>query len=103
MKKFKETENGIYEWIGTNEHNSDEGFWSQIEDKAISSHRMPFACPGCGGMFYNKDDQYYYRWGVCSDCYVDFLEGRDNLGLKSNEERAAYCKTKILERARAKP
>jgi hypothetical protein len=101
-ERIKETENGRYKFVNTNPYNSDEGFWSKIEDNPYISHRMPFDCPGCGCMFYNKDDSYYFKWGVCGDCYINFLEGRDDLNLKTNENRASYCKSKVLEKKSSK-
>lgn len=64
------------------------------------SHRMPLACPACGSLFYNWDKSFYYRHGVCADCTIEYIEGRnlDEDLLRNREELAKYIKQKISEK-----
>lgn len=76
-----------------------EGWWSRIEDEDITESRTPFYCPCCVSVLDNWSNSYYNRWGVCSDCYFDFLDGRQDLPkMTSNSERISYCKQKREEK-----
>lgn len=81
----------------------EEGWWSQIEDKEFTENRIPWSCPCCKLMIDNWSASYYNRWGVCSQCYYNFLEGRKNLPeFANNKERAAYCIEKMNEKNKNK-
>lgn len=92
----KQDDNGFLEW-----HQPDEnwpGYWSRVEDEELTKFRVPLACPACGTLLDNWKATYFHRWGVCSDCYYDHLEGKDDLPKMNNEDRAAYCKIKNEEK-----
>lgn len=93
----KENEKGWWTW--KQPEGCAEGWWSREEDPKIVESRTPFACPACNEMLDNWSASYYNRWGVCANCYIDFLEGRDNLPeFPLNKDRAAYCREKIAEK-----
>lgn len=80
-----------------------EGWWSRIEEEHLTESRIPFSCPSCSMMLDNWSVSFYNRWGVCSDCYHDFLEGRESLPrFKNNGDRATYCKQKLEEKTLSK-
>lgn len=94
-KKLQERDDGIYEWVDCG-HGS--GFWSKVIDEELQSYRIPTDCI-CGDWIDNWDKTYYLRYGVCSDCYINYLEGRTNLPeFKNNEDRRSYVKQKIEEK-----
>ena len=95
-KKLKETHEGIFEWIDAG-HGA--GFWAKQEDPQTVHDRVPFACRACGNMLYNFDHTYHLRYGVCANCHVDYLDGRENLPhFKNNDARTEYVKQKIAEK-----
>lgn len=63
--------------------------------------RMPVGCKACGVFMKNWDTQFFNRSGVCSDCHINYIEGRD-LNLNSHAERVAHCKALIEEKQRKK-
>lgn len=73
MKKIKETSDGIYEWIKT----ENGGFWSRLENLTDIQDRVPFSCPACSKLMMNIDDASFYRFGVCITCEIDWVEGRE--------------------------
>ncbi len=94
--KTKETDDGIFEWVDCG---YGAGFWSKVEDKQIQHDRIPVGCRACGDWIDNWDKTYHLRYGVCSDCYIEHLEGRTNLpDFKNNDARAEYVKQKIAEK-----
>lgn len=98
-KKYKETHEGIFEYVDCG-HGS--GFWMKVEDEQKVHDRIPIKCRACENWLYNWDRSYHLRWGVCADCYVDWLEGRENLPkFKNNDERAEFVKQKIAEKKAA--
>lgn len=102
MRKIKETEEGKkFEWIDCGQGS---GFWSSIDDQEMQDARQPLTCPGCNGLLYNRDSEPYNRWGVCADCVVDWIEGRENLpDFKNNNKLVgAYVKEKIAEKAKTR-
>lgn len=95
-KKTKEQHDGIYEWVDSG-HGS--GFWMKQEDEQMIHDRIPTSCRACNSWLYNWDRSYHLRYGVCADCYITYMEGRENLpAFKNNDERAEYVKQKIAEK-----
>lgn len=74
------------------------GYWSRIEEDWKTENKAPLACPSCGDLLDKWKVKYFYRWGVCNNCYYDFLEGRELKNLKSNKDRAQYCSKKMAEK-----
>ena len=95
--KIIERDDGRFRWVDTG-HGS--GFWEKIiEDEQMVHDRIPTTCRACDSWMYNWDRTYHLRYGVCSDCYINYLEGRENLPtFKNNDERAIYVKQKIAEK-----
>lgn len=49
--------------------------------KNVSELRVPAFCPVCsrpmvGG---RQATSMYYKWGTCLDCFIQFIEGREEL------------------------
>lgn len=63
-------------------------------------YRMPLSCPACGSLFYNWDKQFYYKYGVCADCSIDYIEDRDlpHDLIRDWDRLLAYVKQKISEK-----
>jgi hypothetical protein len=63
-KRFVETANG--------------GFWVTETQRAIE--KTPFFCPReeCKRITSSHDDQFMRKYGVCSKCYVELVEDREN-------------------------
>lgn len=98
MKKIKETEDGKkFEWIDCG-HGS--GFWSVIEDQDIAKERQPLACPACNSILYNWDSSYFNKWGVCCNCFIDYIETNSNFPNfgNDNRKRAEYIKEKHAQK-----
>jgi hypothetical protein len=72
--------------------------WIRKEDPDKQELRMPWACRSCDNLMMNIDQTPFYRWGVCRNCEVDYLEGRDLSHLKTNADRVAFCKAKKEEK-----
>lgn len=70
--------------------------WQKVRDE----YKIPYKCPCCEKYMEHIDDSYFYRWGVCSDCSINYLEDRQNLEhLKFNKkESQAYVSLKIQEK-----
>jgi hypothetical protein len=103
MKIFKtqERDDGIYDFFLYNEEQGPNhgGFWVRREDDWKQELRVPLACRACTHLLMNWDTQFHHKWGVCHNCYYDFLEGRDNLpAFRTNMDRSAYCKARIEEK-----
>lgn len=98
MKKFKEDENGQYEWVPAGEGS---GYWRKLEDPDITQYRTPEKCPGCGlGMDLWSIQNFYHRNGVCADCSHFYLEGRNwpEGHFKTRNDKVDYVKQKIAEK-----
>lgn len=39
--------------------------------------RVPCWCPQCDGMMKGKSTSTFYDWGVCVNCTIFFIEGRE--------------------------
>lgn len=39
--------------------------------------RVPAFCPICGGLMKGKSTSTYYDHGACVDCFIWFIEGRE--------------------------
>jgi hypothetical protein len=81
-----------------------EGFVVKTRDPEQQSlrdkYKMPYKCDCCSKFMEHVDDMYFYRWGVCSDCAINYLEDRQNLEhLKFNKDEAqSYVKSKIEQK-----
>lgn len=98
--RTKEDDDGIWDLVAYNDDDltDNTGFWRKREEEWKYEARVPLACRACGRLLGKWDTQFIHRYGVCAECNVDWLEGRDLSHLKSNEERLAYCKSKIEEK-----
>ena len=76
--------------------------WIRKEDPSKQELRMPWSCRACNAVMMNIDTTPFYRWGVCADCNINYLEGRDLSTLKSNSDRVEFCKAAIKEKERQK-
>ncbi len=39
--------------------------------------RVPTFCPQCSGLMKGKSTNTYYNHGVCVDCFIEFVDGRE--------------------------
>lgn len=63
-------------------------------------YKMPFACYACNKLMYNFDNKPFFRYGVCQECFISWIDGRD-LSEDLLRDRAgllAYIKEKIEEK-----
>ncbi len=77
---------------------SDEKISQELRDQ----YKVPFSCYACGCLMYNWDNSAFYKYGVCSDCSINYIEDRE---LPENlfRDRVAlleYVKTKISEKTK---
>lgn len=99
IHKTQERDDGIYDFFLYDEAEGIRGFWVKREDDWRQALRVPLACRACNTVLMNWDTKYHHTWGVCANCYIDHLQGRDNLPkFRSNLDSAAYCKSKIEEK-----
>lgn len=98
--KTEERDDGIFDYFYYDDTNPYRGgYWIKREEDWKQSLRVPLACPACKNLLMNWDTQFYHRWGVCANCYIDHLENRENLPkFSSNVARAEYVKQKIAEK-----
>ena len=48
-------------------------------DLDLEKLRVPMWCPQCRStMLDNKSNSTYYKYGVCINCYIEFIEDREN-------------------------
>jgi hypothetical protein len=54
------------------------GFWKKNDKLGRHNHKLNFFCPNkeCNRITGTIDDKYLLEYGVCSKCYVMFIEGR---------------------------
>jgi hypothetical protein len=76
--------------------------WIKREEDWKQALRMPVSCRACGALHMNIDTSSFFRYGVCKQCEVFYLEGRDISNLKTNEERVEFCKAGIAEKMNRK-
>lgn len=58
---------------------------------------IPYKCPACENFMQNLDDSYFFKWGVCSECAINYLEDRsstEHLKHKKKESQE-YVKLQI--------
>lgn len=64
------------------------------EKTDFHSLRVPCWCPQCGMSMKGKSTQTFYNFGVCINCFIHFIEGREQRwkdGWRpSSEEMKAY-------------
>lgn len=75
---------------------SDEKISQELRDQ----YKVPFSCPGCGTLMYNWDTKYFYRYSVCADCTIEYIEDRqlpEDL-VKDRASLLSYVKTKVFEK-----
>lgn len=76
-----------------------EAVWIKREqDSWKQALRMPIGCHACGKFMTNWDTSFFNRHGVCSECFVNYLDGRDLPDLKRSEDKIAYCKSQVKEK-----
>lgn len=46
-------------------------------DEELRKYKIPFSCPLCGLIMKGKSTQTYLKHGVCIDCTIQFIEGRE--------------------------
>lgn len=83
------------------------GFVVKVRDPEMQAMRdefkIPSTCPSCKNRTENWDDKFLLTWGVCSTCYIDFVEGRslpENIK-SANRERSEVIKW-VLEKKEEK-
>ena len=72
----------------------------KIDQKERSRNIVPWACHACGFLMYNWDKTPFYRYGVCSDCSINYVEDRDlpeNL-IRDRDKLIEYVKEKVAEK-----
>lgn len=67
--------------------------WQNLRDE----YKMPYKCDCCSKFMFHVDNSYFFKWGVCSDCAILYLEDRPSVEhLKFNKKEAQeYVKSKI--------
>lgn len=101
-KQFKETDDGMFEWVDAG-HGA--GYWRKIEDSFITQFRTPERCPACSAGLDNwAIEKFYHRNGVCADCSICFLDGRNfpEGHFKTRNDKVEWCKQKIAEKSQNK-
>jgi hypothetical protein len=98
--KTKEDDEGVWDFVAYTDNPQDlSGYWVKREAEWKQELRVPLGCRACGTFLMNWDTQFVHRYGVCANCYVDWLEGRENLPeFRGNADMVAYCKAKIEEK-----
>jgi hypothetical protein len=60
-----------YEWIAT----ENGGFWKKIKGNA-HRHKLDIFCPHCDKITGTIDDKCLGEYGICSECFVLYVEHR---------------------------
>jgi hypothetical protein len=45
--------------------------------KLRDQYCVPSCCRACGNLMFNWDNKYFYKNGVCCECTINWIEGRD--------------------------
>lgn len=73
MTSKKQTDRGFEE--------NQEGYKEIIRDEEIADlrqqYKVPYKCPACIQLIDNWDTKYWYLYGVCSNCFINYLDGRN--------------------------
>lgn len=59
--------------------NENKGYKVKFKNFASNSCKLPFFCPReeCRLISSTADDKYFREYGVCSRCFVFYIEGRE--------------------------
>lgn len=99
-KRYRETEHGLQEW------NEEGQFWVRVfteeEQKERLEDKIPAYCPACNHFIDNWKAKNYYLWGVCYDCYIEHIEGRELSKEKDLSTIRRVVKEKIELKKKAK-
>jgi hypothetical protein len=68
---MKDTRDG---WIWQEVGNS--GYWVKDDVKNAHKHKKPFFCPHCKKICGSIDSDYTDKYGICWQCYAEFVEDR---------------------------
>lgn len=60
------------EWVDTG---NGSGYWRTV--KGTNASRLDFFCQHCKRITGTIDDKYLKEYGICSVCYVNFIEDRE--------------------------
>ena len=67
-----------------------------MDQELRNSLKVPFSCPLCKLIMRGKSTQTYFKYGVCVNCTIQFVEGREDrwkTGWRpSPEQLAEYLK-----------
>lgn len=71
----------------------------KISQELRDEYKVPFTCPACGLLMYNWDTKYFYRYGVCSNCSINYIEDRElsEALIKNRPGLLEYVKNSILK------
>jgi hypothetical protein len=61
-----------WEWVQC----GDSGYWSRVEKEGEHKHKLDFFCPHCKRPTGTICDKYLQEYGICSVCYVMYVEER---------------------------
>lgn len=82
----------------------EKGYKTIIRDEETdilrNEFKVPMGCYACGKLMENWDTNFFYRHGTCSECYINYIEGR-NLNeelLINRKELINHIKSKIEEK-----
>jgi hypothetical protein len=69
-------------------------------EKLRNEFKIPMGCYACGKLMENWDSNFFYRHGTCSECYINYIEGRDLSKelLEDRSELIKYIKCKVEEK-----
>lgn len=61
-----------------------------MDQEIRNKYKVPFSCPLCKRIMRGKSTQTYFKHGVCIDCTINFVEGREarwQTGWRPSEEQ----------------
>lgn len=90
----KEDDFGIWEKVVYD--NNSEAVWIKKDDFK-KELRMPISCKVCNKFMMNWDTKFFYSSGVCADCHINYIEGKES-EMTTIAERVEYCKKMIQEK-----
>lgn len=67
---------------------------------SLSEHRVPIRCPMCSYLMKGKSTNTWYSWKCCMDCFIEFIEGREERwksGWRPTDEQISSYIAKIRE------
>lgn len=84
-------------------------FKETIKDKEFQvlrdEYKIPFSCYACNKLMMNWDDKFFFRYGVCANCTINYIEGREleESLLKDRKKLLIYVKNAIEKNKNRKP